>query len=43
MTRIITANLHGMDTTFWDFVYQAIVIGLGVIATLAVFVQINNP
>jgi hypothetical protein len=42
MTRIITANLHGIQGTFWDFVYQAIVIGLGVVATLAVFVEINN-
>lgn len=43
MTRAITSNLYDGDhTVFWDFVYQAIVIGLAVMTTAAIYVQITG-
>jgi hypothetical protein len=42
MTRAITQSLFDVNGVFWDFVYQAAVIGLGVAATLAVYLQISG-
>jgi hypothetical protein len=39
MTRAIADTLFGHDA-FWDFVYQAVVVGLGVAATLVVYFEI---
>jgi hypothetical protein len=36
MTRTMTNRIDGV---LWDFVYQAAVVGLGVAATVAVFLQ----
>ena len=42
MTRAITHNAFGPNGIFWDFIYQATVIGLGVAATVAVCLQISG-
>jgi hypothetical protein len=39
MTRAIADHLFGHDA-FWEFVYQAVVIALGVAATAAVYFEI---
>jgi hypothetical protein len=35
-------NTFGRSNAFWDFVYQAVVIGLGVAATAAVYLQFSS-
>jgi hypothetical protein len=42
MTRAIANPLFGPDGAFWDFVYQATVIGLGVVATVAIYLEISG-
>jgi len=42
MTRAIADHLFGPSPLFWDFLYQATVIGLGVAATAAVYLQISS-
>jgi hypothetical protein len=42
MTRAITNSVYDTDSIFWDFVYQAVVIGLGVLATGAIVLQITG-
>jgi hypothetical protein len=39
MTRAMT---HRIDGVVWDFVYQAAVVGLGIAATAAIFLQVTN-
>jgi hypothetical protein len=39
MTRTMT---HRLDGLFWDFVYQATVVGLGIAATAAIFLQVTS-
>ena len=39
MTRAMT---NRMDGVVWDFVYQAVLIALGVVAVAAVVLQISN-
>ncbi len=39
MTRAI---INSIDGAFWDFVYQAVLITLGVAATGAVFLALNG-
>ena len=39
MTRAMTQALNG-DGLFWDFVYPAVVFGLGVAATAAIWAQL---
>jgi hypothetical protein len=39
----MTSNLNDMSHgVFWDFVYQAVVISLAVMATAAIYVQITG-
>lgn len=43
MTRAMTSSLHeGNHTAFWDYVYQAVVISLAVMATAAIYAQITG-
>ena len=42
MTRAMTDNTFGRSNAFWDFVYQAVVVGLGVAATAAIYLQITS-
>jgi len=43
MTRAITTHLYGdVHGVFWDFVYQAIVISLAIVATAAIYVEISG-
>jgi len=43
MTRAITSNLFDdTHSVFWDFVYQAVVISLGIVATAAIYAQITG-
>ena len=42
MNRAIANPLFGPNGVFWDFVYQATVIGLGVAATVAIYLQISG-
>jgi len=41
MTRAIADNMFG-NNAFWDFVYQAVVIGLGVAATMAIYIEVSS-
>jgi hypothetical protein len=42
MTRAITTHPYGdAHGVFWDFLYQAIVVSLAILATAAIYVQIN--
>jgi hypothetical protein len=39
----MTSNLSDVgQSAFWDFVYQAVVISLAVMATAAIYVQITG-
>jgi hypothetical protein len=40
MTRAMTSRND--VSVFWDFVYQAVVIGLALMATAAIYVQITG-
>lgn len=40
MGRAIADHLFGANNAFWDFVYPAVVVGLGVAATAAVYLQV---
>jgi hypothetical protein len=42
MTRAIANRLFSVDNAFWEFVYQATVIGLGIVATVAIYLQISG-
>lgn len=42
MTRAITNSVYSTDGAFWDFIYQAVVISLGIVATAAVVLQISG-
>ena len=42
MTRAMAENMFGPHNAFWDFVYQAVVISLGVAATAAIYIEISN-
>jgi hypothetical protein len=42
MTRAITDRMFGPNNAFWDFVYQAVVIGLAVASTTAIYLQISS-
>ena len=39
MTRAMT---HGVDNAVWDFIYQVVVIGFGIAATVAVYLEISS-
>jgi hypothetical protein len=41
MTRAIADNMFGRDSAFWDFVYQAVVIGLGIAAATAIYIDVS--
>ena len=41
MTRAMTQVLNG-DGPFWEFVYQAVVFGLAVAATAAIWAQLAD-
>jgi hypothetical protein len=42
MTRAMADNMFGPHGLFWDFVYQAVVIGLAVASAAAIYVQISG-
>ena len=41
MTRAIADNMFGSNVV-WDFVYQAVVIGLAVASAMAIYVQVSS-
>ena len=42
MTRAIADNMFGPNNAFWDFVYPAVVLSLGVAATVAIYLDISR-
>jgi hypothetical protein len=39
MTRAIADDLFGPNNAFWDFIYPAVVLALGVAATVAIYLD----
>jgi len=42
MTRAIVDNMFGPDHAFWDFVYPAVIVALGIAATMAIYVDVSR-
>jgi len=42
MTRAMAINWNTGNGMVWDFLYQAVVIGLGIAATAAVYIDLSG-
>jgi len=40
MTRAIVDTMFGPDHAFWDFLYPAVLVALGIAASMAIYVDV---
>jgi len=42
MTRAMATNWNSGNGVVWDFLYQAVIIGLGIAATAAIYIEVSG-